>query len=184
MNPQTLAIFRHEKARANLSAPATAAVSVCVPSLSMALLAVAALVAAVAILLSANTPASARPHHSFGVEYDVNKPVTLTGIITKIEWTNPHSFLFVDVKNDAGKVENWRFEGFPPTVLYRTGWKRDVTMKAGDQITVYGWQARTGGPLGHARQITFADGKKLYFGPGPGTGDGGSTPPVAVPPSN
>jgi len=138
--------------------------------------------ASVGLLLAAGAPA--RAHHSFGVEYDVNKPVTLTGVITKIEWTNPHSFVFLDIKDASGKVTNWRFEGYPPTVLYRTGWKRDVTMKAGDEITVYGWQSRVGGPWGHARQITFADGKKLYFGPGPGTGDGGATPPVAVPPSN
>jgi Family of unknown function (DUF6152) len=181
MNSQTLAIFRRTKTRANLFVAAAPAVASRISSRATAVFA-AALFAVLALLLGASAPVHA--HHSFGVEYDVNKPVTLTGVITKIEWTNPHSFLFVDVKDDAGKVENWRFEGFPPTVLYRTGWKRDVTMKAGDQITVYGWQARTGGPWGHARQITFADGKKLYFGPGPGTGDGGSTPPVAIPPSN
>jgi DNA/RNA endonuclease YhcR with UshA esterase domain len=142
----------------------------------------AILLASIGLLLGTSVPA--RAHHSFGVEYDVNKPVTLTGVITKIEWTNPHSFVFIDIKDASGKVTNWRFEGYPPTVLYRTGWKRDVTMKAGDEITVYGWQSRVGGPWGHARQITFADGKKLYFGPGPGTGDGGASLPVAVPPSN
>jgi Family of unknown function (DUF6152) len=180
MNPQSPAIFRRKYTRANVSAPAAANTAAHALSLATAVFVAAAILVA-AILLGAP---SARAHHSFGVEYDVNKPVTLTGTITKIEWTNPHSFLFIDVKEDTGKTENWRFEGFPPTVLYRTGWKRDVTMKAGDQITVYGWQARTGGPWGHARQVTFADGKKLYFGPGPGTGDGGSTPPVAIPPSN
>jgi hypothetical protein len=138
--------------------------------------------ASVGLLLGASAPA--RAHHSFGVEYDINKPITLTGTITKIEWTNPHSFVFIDVKDASGKVTNWRLEGYPPTVLYRTGWKRDVTMKAGDEVTATGWQARTGGSWGHARQITFADGKTLYFGPAPGTGDGGATPPVAVPPSN
>ncbi len=123
----------------------------------------------------------ARAHHSFGVEYDINKPLTLTGTISSIEWTNPHSFVYIDVKDANGKVTNWKFEGYPPGVLYRQGWKRDVSMKAGDTITITGWQARDGGAWGHARQITCADGKKLYFGPAPGTGDGGAAPPVDVP---
>ncbi|MBZ5695420.1 MAG: hypothetical protein LAN36_08655 [Acidobacteriia bacterium] len=136
---------------------------------------VAIFLASVGLLLAAGAPA--RAHHSFGVEYDANKPVTLTGVITSIEWTNPHSFVYIDVKGADGKVTNWKFEGYPPGVLYRTGWHRDVTMKVGDTITVFGWQARTGGAWGHARDITFSDGKKLFFGPAPGTGDGGATPP-------
>lgn len=130
------------------------------------------------------TAAPARAHHSFGVEYDANKPVTLTGVITSIEWTNPHSFVYIDVKDESGKVTNWKFEGYPPGVLYRTGWKRDSTIKTGDTITVFGWQARTGGSWGHARSVTCPDGKKLYFGPAPGIGGGGPSPQVAVPPSN
>ena len=70
-------------------------------------------------------------HHSFGAEYDVNKPITLTGVVTKIEWTNPHSHFYLDVKDDKGAVVNWKFEGYPPSVLYRTGWKKDVTLEAG-----------------------------------------------------
>jgi hypothetical protein len=132
-----------------------------------------------ALALAASAPA--RAHHSFGVEYDINKPVTLTGTITSIEWTNPHSFIYVDIKGADGKVTNWKFEGYPPGVLYRQGWKRDVSIKAGDTITITGWQARDGGAWGHARQVTCADGKKLYFGPAPGTGDGGAAPPVDVP---
>ncbi len=79
-------------------------------------------------------------HHSFGAEYDSNKPVTLTGTITKIEWTNPHSHFFLDVKDDKGNVANWKFEGYPPSVLSRTGWKRDLTMKVGDTVTGF-WLA-------------------------------------------
>ena len=119
-------------------------------------------------------------HHSFGAEYDVNKPVTLTGVITKIEWTNPHSFFYVDVKDASGKVTNWKFEGYPPSVLSRTGWKKDVTMKNGDTVTVFGWHARDGSNLAHSREVTLADGKKLFFGPPAGTGDGGAAPAVDV----
>ena len=88
------------------------------------------------ILLLASLPLIA--HHSFGAEYDADKPVTLTGVITKVDWSNPHSYLFLDVKDAKGNVANWKFEGYPPSVLYRTGWKREVTMKAGDSITVFG----------------------------------------------
>lgn len=119
-----------------------------------------------------------RAHHSFGAEYDANKPITLSGTITSIEWTNPHIHFYMDVKDANGKVANWKFEGFPPNVLYRTGWKREVTMKPGDMVTVTGWRARDGTNWAHSRQVTFADGKKLYSGPPAGTGDGGNTPAV------
>src|SRR5215469_12521174 len=118
-------------------------------------------------------------HHSFGAEYDANKPISITGTITKIEWTNPHSHFYLDVKDKDGKVTNWKLEGYPPGVLYRTGWKKDVTMKAGDVITVTGWRARDGGNWAHSREVTFSDGKKLFAGPPSGTGDGGNAPAVA-----
>ncbi len=130
-----------------------------------------------AALLLAALPALA--HHSFGAEYDVNKPITLTGVVTKVEWTNPHSHFFMDVKDDKGAVVNWKFEGYPPGVLYRTGWKKD-TFKVGDTITVFAWRARDGTAWAHSREVTFQDGKKLFFGPPAGTGDGGDTPPVEV----
>jgi hypothetical protein len=127
-------------------------------------------------LLLAAVPVLA--HHSFGAEYDANQPVTISGVVTKVEWTNPHSHFFVDVKDDKGNVANWKLEGYPPNVLYRTGWKREVSMKAGDQVTVFGWRARDGTNWAHARQVTLPDGKKLFFGPPAGTGDGGERPPV------
>ncbi len=119
-------------------------------------------------------------HHSFGAEYDAGKPITLTGVVTRVEWTNPHSYFYIDVKDDQGNVSSWKFEGYPPGVLYRTGWKRRVTMKAGDTVIVFGWQARDGTHWGHSREVTFADGRKLYFGPPAGTGDGGTTPAIEI----
>jgi Family of unknown function (DUF6152) len=119
-------------------------------------------------------------HHSFGAEYDVNKPITLTGTITKVEWTNPHSHFYLDVTDGKGNVVNWKFEGYNPAVLYRIGWKKDIMLKPGDKITVFGWQARDGGNWAHSREITLGDGKKLFFGPPAGTGDGGNTPAVEV----
>ncbi len=119
-------------------------------------------------------------HHSFGAEYDVNQPITLTGTLTAIEWTNPHTHFYLDVKDAGGKVVNWKFEGYNPSVLVRTGWKKDVTMKIGDTITVFGWRARDGGTWAHSREITLPGGKKMFFGPPAGTGDGGAQPAVEV----
>src|SRR6187431_3178312 len=116
-------------------------------------------------------------HHSFGAEFDGNKTVTLKGVITKVEWANPHCHFYMDVKDPAGKTTNWKFEGFPPNVLARTGFKKDVTLKVGDSLTVFAWQARSGPGLAHAREMTLANGKKLYFGPPAGTGEGSPVVP-------
>jgi len=129
------------------------------------------------VLLSA-IPVSA--HHSFGAEYDANKPITLTGVVTKVELTNPHSHFYLDVSDKQGKVVNWKFEGYNPAVLYRVGWKKETMLKVGDKITVFGWQARDGGNWAHSREITLATGQKLFFGPPSGTGDGGNSPAVEV----
>jgi hypothetical protein len=109
-------------------------------------------------------------HHSFAAEYDGTQPVTVSGTVAKIEWTNPHIHFFVDVKTDAGSTMQWKFEGYPPNMLVRQGWKRDVTLKPGDTITVSGWRARFEPNLGAAREVTFADGRKLNAGPPAGTG--------------
>jgi len=137
------------------------------------------LLSAAAILLATAFPSA---HHSFGAEYDDQKPITITGTVTKIDWTNPHSYVFLDVKDPSGQVVPWKFEGYPPGVLYRTGWKRNVTMKPGDTVTIFGWRARDNSNWAHSRQVTFADGKKLYFGPPAGTGDGGAAPPPGTQP--
>ena len=130
-----------------------------------------------ACLLSAALPAVA--HHSFGGEYDGNKPVTVTGVITMVQWTNPHFYFFLDVKEQNGQVANWKFEGYPPVVLNRIGWKRNETMLPGDTVTVSGWRARDGSNWGHSRLVTFAkNGRKFEAGPPAGNGDGGNAPPA------
>jgi hypothetical protein len=116
-------------------------------------------------------------HHSFGAEYDADKPITLKGTITKVEWANPHCHMYLDVKEPGGASKNWKLEGYPPNVLSRTGFTKDVTLKPGDTITVFAWLARNGTALAHAREITFADGKRLYFGPPAGTGEGAAIIP-------
>jgi hypothetical protein len=126
----------------------------------------------VAVTLAAAAPAVA--HHSFGVAFDASKTVTLSGTITKIEWTNPHTHIYADVKDDTGRVVSWKFEGYPPTVLARTGWRRDMTVRVGDTISMFGYLARDGSPFAHLREVTLPDGKRLFFGPPPGTGEGGA----------
>jgi hypothetical protein len=128
------------------------------------------------IALTGLLATSAAGHHSFGVAFDAGKTVALTGTITKIEWTNPHTHIYADVKDESGTVVNWKLEGYPPTVLSRTGWKRDVTVKVGDTIAMFGYRARDGSAFAHLREVTLADGRRLFFGPPPGTGEGG---PVA-----
>ena len=82
--------------------------------------------AALACLVLGFSTVSTRAHHSFAAEYDSKAPLTLTGIVTKIEWTNPHAYIYIDVKDDAGKIVNWAFEGYPPNTLKRTGFSRDI----------------------------------------------------------
>src|SRR5262245_33551178 len=120
--------------------------------------------------LLVGSPVSA--HHSFGVYVAADKPVKLTGVVTKVDWRNPHTHLYVDVKDDSGKVVNWTLEGYPPNVLSRTGWKKDVTVKVGDTISIFGWRARDGSPAAHLREATLPDGTHLFFGPPAGTGEG------------
>ncbi len=133
----------------------------------------------VGLFLIGATPALA--HHSFGAEYDGDKPMTLTGVVTKIEWTNPHTFVHLDVTDKNGVVSSWKFEGYPPSVLIRNGWRRDVTMKIGDTVTIFGWRARDNTNSVHSRTVTFKDGKKLEAGPPAGNGDGGTTPAPVIP---
>jgi DNA/RNA endonuclease YhcR with UshA esterase domain len=116
------------------------------------------------------TTASVVAHHSFAAEYDANKPITVKGTVARIDWTNPHIHFYLDVNDDTGSVTQVKFEGYPPNMLVRQGWKRDVTLKPGDAITVFGWRGRLESNIAAAREVTFADGRKLAAGPPAGTG--------------
>jgi Family of unknown function (DUF6152) len=117
------------------------------------------------IVGAALAPPPLLAHHSFAAEYDSNKPLNLKGAVTKIEWSNPHVYFYIDVRDEkTGKVENWAFEMGAPAVIQRSGWTR-TTMKIGDIVIVTGSQAKSGRPHGNARTVTMAStGKRLGAG--------------------
>jgi len=118
------------------------------------------------LLASAGLLTSALPvfaHHSFAAEYDASKPVELKGVVTKMEWTNPHARFYIDVKDANGNITNWNFELASPNVLSRNGWTRH-SLKEGDVITVQGSRAKDGSYLANARSVTLADGRKVFAG--------------------
>lgn len=116
----------------------------------------------VGLLLLASLPALA--HHSFAAEYDTRAPIALKGVVTKIEWTNPHIYYYVDVKDESGNVANWAFEGYPPNTLRRVGFSRDL-LKVGDTVNVTGWAARDGSKRAASRELTLSDGRTIFSGP-------------------
>jgi hypothetical protein len=110
-------------------------------------------------------------HHSFGAEYDADKPVTLKGTVTKVEWANPHARFYIDVKDESGNVTNWNLELASPNGLMRQGWTRH-SLNVGDVVTVTGSQAKDSSKMANARTVTLADGRKVFAG---SSGDGGPT---------
>jgi Family of unknown function (DUF6152) len=108
-------------------------------------------------------PAAALAHHSFAAEYDAKKPVTLKGMVSKVEWTNPHARFYIDVKDESGNVTTWNLELASPNVLTRNGWTRH-SLNVGDMVTVEGAQAKDGTQMANARSVVLADGKKVFSG--------------------
>ena len=130
------------------------------------------LAALLALALSASVlPMSA--HHSFAAEYDASKAVRITGVIRKVEWTNPHSYLYIDVKDDHGTLLTWTCEGGAPNALSRRGFRKN-DIKIGDTVTIDGYGAKDGSHLMDARRITLTDGRSFYSG---SPGDGGPGDP-------
>ena len=119
--------------------------------------------ASLAVLLGGVGPVMA--HHSFAAEYDANKPIKLTGTVTKIEWTNPHCYFYIDVKNaETGKIDNWALELGNPNALLRNGWTPN-SVKIGEEVTVEGTRAKDGTFLGNARSMVLAStGQRLFAG--------------------
>ena len=104
-------------------------------------------------------------HHSFSQEYDIKKPIKVTGAVTKLEWTNPHAHLYVDAPDSSGKMVNWNFEMASPNILERNGWTRK-SVKPTDMVIVEGYLGRVDSSRGVANSVKFVDGRQLFAAPG------------------
>ncbi len=125
----------------------------------------------VVLLLSAFVSIPAAAHHSFAAEYDQKSPVQFKGVVSKVDWMNPHVYFYVDVKDQDGKVTHWDCEAGNPNALARRGWKKD-SLKAGDQVTIQAFRAKDNSQTMNARSIILADGRKVFAA---SSEDGGPT---------
>jgi Family of unknown function (DUF6152) len=124
------------------------------------------------LIVSAALPLLA--HHSFNAEYDASKPVTLKGTVVKLDWMNPHIWLYLDAKDEKGTVVRWQCEGGPPNTLTRNGWTRDA-LKPGDEVTVEGSRAKDGTNTCNSRSVVLPNGNKVFAG----SSEDGVTPRAA-----
>jgi hypothetical protein len=116
-----------------------------------------------ASLVLALTASAALAHHSFSAEFDVNKPITLQGTVTKVSWINPHTWIYIDVKKPDGTTENWGIEAGTPNTLFRLGFTREA-LPVGTEIVVSGYEARDGAKRANGRDMTLPGGRKLLMG--------------------
>jgi hypothetical protein len=136
--------------------------------------ALVSLIASVAVMASV-MPASA--HHAFAAEFDRDKPFTLTGTVTKLEWTNPHARIYIDVKDDKGNTVNWDFELGPPNGLMRRGWNRN-SLRQGHVVTIEGFLSKLAPRVANARTVKLPDGRQVFAGSSFDTGPAGDESPA------
>ena len=121
------------------------------------------LVSSILIAAAVAISAPAIAHHSFAAEFDATKTIDLSGVVTKVEWANPHTFIYIDVETESGDYENWAIEMGSPNGLMRRGWTRN-SLQIGDVVNITGSRARDGSFKGNARAVVLANGERLFAG--------------------